>query len=341
MGCSSSGRIIPLHGIDGRGFKSPTVHQRMENVMPRGLNRTDLNKTGISYRNGFPITLPHNFGNLITLPHDFGNDPPQDTPGNPVTLPKNFGNIIGPVVITPTFLSMSPDSGPTAGGTAIAILGTGFIAGTTVNIGGQPCTSVVVVSPTQITAVTPAGSQGLTDVSISNAGGGVDTANAWLYANGGSAIITVTSAQIQTLNSAPLSVVAGIVGAVPVVEAGFVIYNPGSTPYTVGANDVVALTTGPSLSAGNPPLINYTGFLAQGFVSGGFDPDGTIAFWNPSYQSETPSSPAKAAIPASNLVGASIFLTQHDSSLAWPSGTDWTSGNGTMTLFIEYSFIKG
>jgi hypothetical protein len=35
--------------------------------MPRGLNRV-----GDFFR-GFPITLPHNFGNLITEPHNFGN----------------------------------------------------------------------------------------------------------------------------------------------------------------------------------------------------------------------------------------------------------------------------
>ena len=62
--------------------------------MPRGLNRTDLNTTGISYKNGTPITLPHNFGNPVTLPKNFGNNPPFDA-GNQVTLPKNFGNQIG------------------------------------------------------------------------------------------------------------------------------------------------------------------------------------------------------------------------------------------------------
>ncbi len=64
--------------------------------MPRGINRTDLNKTGTSYRNGTPITLPHEFGNAVILPKDFGNKPPQDAPGNPVILPKDFGNQIRP-----------------------------------------------------------------------------------------------------------------------------------------------------------------------------------------------------------------------------------------------------
>lgn len=49
--------------------------------MPLGLNRTDLNETGTSYKDGTPITEPHEFGNPITLPHEFGN---------PVTLPHEF-----------------------------------------------------------------------------------------------------------------------------------------------------------------------------------------------------------------------------------------------------------
>lgn len=53
--------------------------------MPRGLVRTDLNTTGVSYKDGSPVTLPKSFGNPITLPKNFGN---------PVVLPKNFGNVV-------------------------------------------------------------------------------------------------------------------------------------------------------------------------------------------------------------------------------------------------------
>lgn len=52
--------------------------------MPRGLNRTDLNTTGVTYKDGTPVTVPKNFGTPIdTTTHNFGN---------PVTLPKDFGN---------------------------------------------------------------------------------------------------------------------------------------------------------------------------------------------------------------------------------------------------------
>ncbi len=56
----------------------------------------------------------------------------------------------------PSPQSVSPASGPASGGTSVTITGKYFQSGATVYFGGAPATSVVVVSPTQITAVTPA-----------------------------------------------------------------------------------------------------------------------------------------------------------------------------------------
>ena len=51
---------------------------------------------------------------------------------------------------------VSPASGTAAGGTAVTITGTGFLAGATVSLGGTPATGVTVVNSTSITATTPA-----------------------------------------------------------------------------------------------------------------------------------------------------------------------------------------
>ncbi len=63
-----------------------------------------------------------------------------------------FSTISGPA---PTVTSVSPNSGTTAGGTAVTITGTNFAAGATVTFGSTAASSVVVVSATTITAVTP------------------------------------------------------------------------------------------------------------------------------------------------------------------------------------------
>ena len=53
--------------------------------MPLGLNRTDLNETGTSYKDGTPVTTPVTFGTPVTLPINFGNQ---------VSLPLNVGNVV-------------------------------------------------------------------------------------------------------------------------------------------------------------------------------------------------------------------------------------------------------
>ena len=71
-------------------------------------------------------------------------------------------------IVPPTVSSVSPNSGSTAGGTAVTITGTNFAAGATVTFGSAAATNVVVVSGTQITATTPAGSAGAVTVTVTN-----------------------------------------------------------------------------------------------------------------------------------------------------------------------------
>jgi hypothetical protein len=82
--------------------------------------------------------------------------------------------------VAPTVSNVSPKSGPVSGGTAITITGTGFVSGATVVIGqgngagtgAIPATNVVVVSSTQITAVTGGGAKaGTFSVFVKTSGG--------------------------------------------------------------------------------------------------------------------------------------------------------------------------
>jgi formylglycine-generating enzyme required for sulfatase activity len=77
--------------------------------------------------------------------------------------------------------SIVPSSGSYTGGTAITITGQ-YLAGTTgVTVGGVPCTGVVAVSATQVTAVTPAGSVGTVDVVISGTKGTITVPGGFTY----------------------------------------------------------------------------------------------------------------------------------------------------------------
>ena len=72
----------------------------------------------------------------------------------------------------PTISAISPDNGPVSGGTAITITGSGFTPGPEILIGGAAATSIIVVSVTQITAITPvSGTTGSKVVKITNPDG--------------------------------------------------------------------------------------------------------------------------------------------------------------------------
>ena len=75
---------------------------------------------------------------------------------------------VTPLAAAPTVSGVSGNSGTSAGGTAITITGTNFLAGATVTVGGAACTSVTLVSATSITCTTPAGSAGAQDVVVTN-----------------------------------------------------------------------------------------------------------------------------------------------------------------------------
>jgi parallel beta-helix repeat protein len=69
---------------------------------------------------------------------------------------------------SPVFGSITPDHGPTAGGTPVTIAGTNFVDGVQVYIAGMPAGSVTWVDSTTITAVTYAKPAGPTFIQITN-----------------------------------------------------------------------------------------------------------------------------------------------------------------------------
>ncbi|MFM7053088.1 MAG: IPT/TIG domain-containing protein, partial [Planctomycetota bacterium] len=98
------------------------------------------------------------------------------TPGGTANLTNGFTYGLGP-----TISSVSPNVGPTAGGTAITITGTNLTGTSSVTVGGNPATSVSVVSATTVTAVTPAGTAGAANVSLTTPYGSTTATGAFTY----------------------------------------------------------------------------------------------------------------------------------------------------------------
>ena len=91
--------------------------------------------------------------------------------GKSDTLTGGFTYIEPP----PTLTSVEPNSDVVTGGAIIKIVGENFQDGATVTIGGNATSNVIFVSPTELTAVVPAGAAGSADVVVANPDGQSDT----------------------------------------------------------------------------------------------------------------------------------------------------------------------
>ncbi|MGQ3096389.1 MAG: IPT/TIG domain-containing protein [Brevundimonas aurantiaca] len=130
-------------------------------------------------------------------------------------------------VASPTTTGVTPNSGPTAGGTSVVIQGTAFTGATAVSFGGSPATGVVVNSATQITAVSPAGSAGTVSVSVTTPGGTGTLSNAFVYVaaptitsvspaagpTAGGTSVTVTGTNLSSATGVAFGGVAGTITA--------------------------------------------------------------------------------------------------------------------------------
>jgi hypothetical protein len=85
----------------------------------------------------------------------------------------------------PNVTNISVAAGALGGNTPITITGTGFVTLATVNIGGAPCTTPVVLSATSLTCLTPAKLAGLYSVVVTNSDGQYGTlASSYTYQAG-------------------------------------------------------------------------------------------------------------------------------------------------------------
>ena len=132
--------------IQGTSFSGPVT------VTFGGQPMTDAVVTSATTITG---TLPVHPRGVVDVVVTFGTELPR-------TLPASF-TYLDPVR---TLSSVSPSSGPTAGGIAMTILGTNFAGPVTVTFGGQAMTDAVVTSATTITGTLPARPHGVVDVVV-------------------------------------------------------------------------------------------------------------------------------------------------------------------------------
>ncbi|MEV0037948.1 IPT/TIG domain-containing protein [Streptomyces sp. NPDC050804] len=86
-------------------------------------------------------------------------------------------------VAAPTVTTVTPDEGPTAGGTPVTVAGTGLTTTSGVTFDGTPA-PFTVISDTAVSAVTPPGAAGSVDVVVSNDAGSATAVDGFTYVAG-------------------------------------------------------------------------------------------------------------------------------------------------------------
>jgi len=84
-------------------------------------------------------------------------------------------------VEVPVLAAVSPPGGSMVGGTFITLTGTNLLGTTSVTVGGAMATDVQVVSSTTVTAVTPAGTAGASDVTVTTRSGAATLDGGFTY----------------------------------------------------------------------------------------------------------------------------------------------------------------
>ena len=129
-------------------------------ILGTGFNATTPASNTVTFNNGAIGTVNSATATQLIITYST-----QPAAGALTAIVTSFGGSSGAAVqvatiIGPTISSVTPSSGTPSGGTPITIVGTNFVSGATVTIGGLAATSVVLVSSTMITAVTPPGTLG-------------------------------------------------------------------------------------------------------------------------------------------------------------------------------------
>jgi IPT/TIG domain len=168
-------------------------------------------------------------------------------------------------VASPTLTAISPASGPATGSTPVTLTGQGFASGAQVTFGGVAASSVVVVSATQITAITPPHAQGSVNVVVTNSNGqGVTLANGFRFV--GSATLTAVSpASGPATGSTPVTLTGqGFASGAQVTFGGVAA----TSVVVVSATEITAKT--PPHAQGSVPVVVTNSNGQSATLAGGF-----------------------------------------------------------------------
>ncbi len=235
----------------------------------------------------------------------------------------------------PSVSSVSPSSGPLAGGNSVTVTGSNFTGASAVDFGNTPALSFSVNSATSITASPPAGSLGTVDVTVTAGGNSsaINVGDEYSYvlvpapvvtglspsfgSGKGGATVTVTGSNLLNASSIDFGSKAGVIKSVNGNGASLVATTASGT----GIVDVTVTTPG-GTSATNPSD-RYT---YQGYWMVGKD-GGVFAFGDAGFVGSLPG----LGVHVSDIVGV---VPTKDSGGYWMVGAD-----GGVFAFGDAGFV--
>ncbi len=165
---------------------------------------------------------------------------------------------------TPNPTTVNPNTGSTAGGTAVTITGTGFTGATGATFDGVAATDFTVVNDTTITCTTPAHAAGSVNVAVTGPGGSGTVTNGFTYENPTPNPTTVNPNTGSTAGGTAVTITGtGFTGA-----TGATFDGVAATDFTV-VNDTTITCTTPAHAAGSVNVA-VTGPGGSGTVTNGF-----------------------------------------------------------------------
>src|SRR5882724_5372834 len=277
----------------------------------------------------------------------------------------------------PSVASITPNTGTTSGGTAVTIMGTGFLSGATLKVGGTSAMGITVVNSTSITATTPAHAAGAVSVVVTNTDAKSGTlTNGYTYpappapaptvatitptsgtTNGGTAVTITgtgflagatvkmggTSATVLAVVNSTLitaTAPAHIAGAVDVVVTNT---DTKTGTLTSGYTYTTAPNPAPTVTAINPTAGVTTGgttvsITGTGFLAGASVSFGGIAATGVALVNSTAIS---ASTPAHAAGAVNVVVTNTDAkSGTLTNGYTYTAPTGTLALSTVVSGLS-
>src|SRR5579872_6530235 len=179
---------------------------------------------------------------VVTAAGSYNATAPLSASGNWVMQMAAFRQKASNTNPAPSVSSVSPNSGPTGGGTAVSISGSNFLAGAGVSFGGTAAGSVTVVNSSTITATTPAHAAGAVSVVVTNSDGQSGTLASGFTYTSTSGSISFVQVAAATPQSSLQTVAVGYSLAQTAGDLNIVV---------VGWNDATSSVSSVTDSAGN------------------------------------------------------------------------------------------